>query len=81
MNKKRTPQEIAKERRAIIDHFAARKNPARPHPAMRQYDLDALVLQGRLLKEVRREPNPNPLAGVDQPKIIRKTYYAVPAHV
>jgi hypothetical protein len=54
-SKYRTKAEITKTRQAILDHFAERKTPCRPHPAMRYDDLAALVKEGRLGREVRRE--------------------------
>jgi hypothetical protein len=53
--KRRAPEQVAKERQAILDHFAERRTPCRPHPAMRYSDLAALVKEGKLDREVRRE--------------------------
>jgi hypothetical protein len=69
-SKRRTPEEIAKTRQAILDHFAERKSFCRPHPAMLYSDLAALVKEGKLERETRREKPIMPWLAYN-----RRTYY------
>jgi hypothetical protein len=73
-SKRRTKADVAKTRQAILDHFDQYKSFCRPHPAMRYNDLQALVKEGKLEKEVRRIPRTgNPLEGA--PPYVRLSYY------
>jgi hypothetical protein len=74
MPKRRSPEEVAKTRQAILDHFAERKSFCRPHPAMLYSDLAALVKDGKLEKEVRRIPRTGHHLE-DAPPYVRLSYY------
>lgn len=51
----RQPESIALDRQAILDYVRGQGVPVRPTAWMRRGDIDALVREGKLAREVRRE--------------------------
>jgi hypothetical protein len=74
MPKRRSHAEVARTRQAILDHFDQYKSFCRPHPAMRYNDLQALVKEGKLEKEIRRIPRTGHSLE-DVPPYVRLSYY------